>query len=372
MRHFLLALLLALSFASFCSDTTKVQIQGRAFKFPVPEGYIDYYKIDTVAIQTVAHTVKKNIKPVLCYITSSNLVKIAALDSLFFEKFFLLYYTKGYMATPYDDTRFSRILDTVCSFNLRSMSPYIEAKIDSLWRKHYDANGITAEHEDLNYCRSKEKCWAYKVAISNLTTSQNSWVDIQGVGFIKINNRVFNFLFQDKLDKTTTLAAFTKELDNILALIYSSSKFTGKDFFDLGLDNILDKNYSSALTNLNKAIELNPKLSEAYYQRAFVKLTLKDSQGAVKDYDKYISMDPNFYEAYYNRGLAYVDLGNTSNALLDFNKAIKLNPKHDLSYYFRAIIKSYLKDTNGGCSDFDMAIKLGYSDAKETKAKFCH
>ena len=58
-----------------------------------------------------------------------------------------------------------------------------------------------------------------------------------------------------------------------------------------------------ALANYNKAIELNPKNSEAYYKRGLLKEALIDEKGAVEDFTKAIALDPKNIEAYLNRGI---------------------------------------------------------------------
>jgi tetratricopeptide (TPR) repeat protein len=45
---------------------------------------------------------------------------------------------------------------------------------------------------------------------------------------------------------------------------------------------------------------------------------------AISDWDKAIELDPNFSAVYYNRGIAYANRGETQNAIADFKKVLEL------------------------------------------------
>lgn len=79
----------------------------------------------------------------------------------------------------------------------------------------------------------------------------------------------------------------------------------------------------NAIASLNKAIQLNPKLVEAYRLRADIYLHLENYQYSIKDYDKAIELDPDHGGTYYDRGIANQNLGNYFKAINDFGKAIK-------------------------------------------------
>ena len=48
---------------------------------------------------------------------------------------------------------------------------------------------------------------------------------------------------------------------------------------------------------------------------------------AMSDYNKAIEINPNYAEAYNNRGIIYDKQGNFTQAMSDYNKAIEINPK---------------------------------------------
>jgi tetratricopeptide (TPR) repeat protein len=117
-----------------------------------------------------------------------------------------------------------------------------------------------------------------------------------------------------------------------------------------------------AINNLNTAIALNPKYSDAYNLRARIKSKLKNFSGALNDYNTAIeigSSDPS--ETHRHRGkIKYMNLNDTFGALEDYNKAIEIDSNNVLAYVYRGIIKhDQLKDIPGAMADWDKAIKIG-------------
>ena len=66
----------------------------------------------------------------------------------------------------------------------------------------------------------------------------------------------------------------------------------------------------------------------AYTNRGVAYNDLKQYERAISDYNKAIELNPNFALAYNNRGWAYYCLKKYQQALKDFDKAIELNPNN--------------------------------------------
>jgi tetratricopeptide (TPR) repeat protein len=80
-----------------------------------------------------------------------------------------------------------------------------------------------------------------------------------------------------------------------------------------------------AIGAYTKAIEVDPKNSTNYFQRARAKRHyLKDLRGAIADYDIVIAFDSEHDAAYVNRALAKYALNDKSGSLQDFRSAAKL------------------------------------------------
>ena len=79
-----------------------------------------------------------------------------------------------------------------------------------------------------------------------------------------------------------------------------------------------------ALTDFNRAIELDPNFSEAYNNRGNLRLDSEDRQGALADFNRAIELNPSNATAHYNRGLLRVDFGDRQGAVADLQVAADL------------------------------------------------
>lgn len=112
-----------------------------------------------------------------------------------------------------------------------------------------------------------------------------------------------------------------------------------------------------------KAIQLNPKMIDAYRQRAEVYLETKEFKLAIKDYDKVIELDPDYGGTYHDRGLAKQNLGNYNEAIEDFSKAIEAkksigDPYSYLAYQNRANAYVKIGNYHAAIEDYSKAIEL--------------
>ena len=93
-----------------------------------------------------------------------------------------------------------------------------------------------------------------------------------------------------------------------------------------------DAYYNRAYINLTrKAIQLNPRMTDAYYNRAYINLTRKDIQNpdlqkTVEDLNKALELDPKFIDALYAMAAAQKKLGNYHTALEYLEKLIQIEP----------------------------------------------
>jgi tetratricopeptide (TPR) repeat protein len=124
----------------------------------------------------------------------------------------------------------------------------------------------------------------------------------------------------------------------------------------------------AAIQELNKAIQLNPRSTVAYFLRAYVYEQIQEFRQSLSDYDRAIALTPQSFTAYNNRGkLKYQKLNDSQGALADWNRAIALeersanalNPKLATIYSNRGILKyEKLNDNQGALADYDRAIAL--------------
>ncbi len=152
----------------------------------------------------------------------------------------------------------------------------------------------------------------------------------------------------DKYKEAITNYDKAIELNPQLAIAYNNR----------GTENAALHKYKEAIEDYNKAIELNPQLVEAYNNRGNAKSNLGDSKEAIADYNKAIELDPQYVDAYYNRGNAKLHSGKNEEAIEDYNKAIELNPKYAKAYCNRGVAKLALGRHEEAIKDYDKAKTL--------------
>ncbi|NLJ39968.1 MAG: tetratricopeptide repeat protein, partial [Candidatus Atribacteria bacterium] len=129
--------------------------------------------------------------------------------------------------------------------------------------------------------------------------------------------------------------------------------YRGKENFKKGFYDKAFEDFTLAIQDFIKAIEIdpelaekiNPKLAAAYYNRGDDCFWEEDYDQAIQDYTKAIEIDPKLAEkinpklaeAYYLRGNAYYNKALYDQAIQDYTKAIEINPKDALFYYNRGI-----------------------------------
>lgn len=121
--------------------------------------------------------------------------------------------------------------------------------------------------------------------------------------------------------------------------------------------------YTKAISDATRAIELNPTFAESYTNRGVACRNLGQYDKAVSDHTKAIELNPTFAVAYNNRGVVYLELSQYDKVISDFTKAIELNPKLAEAYFGRGIAYIKLKQFAEAASDYSEVIKLTPEDA---------
>jgi tetratricopeptide (TPR) repeat protein len=115
----------------------------------------------------------------------------------------------------------------------------------------------------------------------------------------------------------------------------------------------------SALIDLDKAIELDPRYSNAYSNRALVYYSLKEYEKVIQDVNSFMRIVNEQNADMINlRALANLNLNKNQEALNDYNLAIQLNPRQGVFFQNRSYLLSKLGDKK--ClSDILKAQQLG-------------
>ena len=125
------------------------------------------------------------------------------------------------------------------------------------------------------------------------------------------------------------------------------------------------KDFNSAISLFDEAINLNSENAQAWYGRGTAYASLKQYERAIQDFNKTIQIDPNNVKAYYNRGVTYNDgFMQYERAIADYDKAIQLNPKLSEAYNNRGTAYCHLKQYERAIQDFNKAIQIDPNDAE--------
>jgi tetratricopeptide (TPR) repeat protein len=135
-------------------------------------------------------------------------------------------------------------------------------------------------------------------------------------------------------------------------------------------DNFDDRH--GAMKDYNTALEKNPKFADAFFARGNIKMKLQDYYGAISDYSAAIGLNENYIEAYFNRGKAKQMLLAYEDAINDCSKIIEMHPKNIDAYYMRGILRINFGDTKNGCLDLSKAGELGDLKAYEAIKEKCN
>lgn len=104
---------------------------------------------------------------------------------------------------------------------------------------------------------------------------------------------------------------------------------TATDFFTQGDYEYESGDCKKALVSYANATKLNPKLAEAYNNRAYTNMRMQNYADAITDLDKAIKIRPDYVNALMNRGDIYNYYYNIdrNKALADYDKVLSLGPE---------------------------------------------
>lgn len=201
------------------------------------------------------------------------------------------------------------------------------------YKKAVDAfsNVLTKATDD----KLKKYCFIYRAfSYNGLNDFKNAIADLDNAIELDPND------LASYTDRGKT-KAYSKDLDGAKKdfLFILTKDSTGRQaeaaLYYLGKIAYSEGQFEQSIKYYDKLLDLAPKDSEAYFNRAAAKGMIMDVSGSIKDYDKAIEFNPNYMEAYANRGVAKINLltskGNiqptkeqTSDACADLKKAKQL------------------------------------------------
>ena len=99
-----------------------------------------------------------------------------------------------------------------------------------------------------------------------------------------------------------------------------------------GTSSMRSKKYEEAIECFEKAVELKPEFTEAYYNIGISYIELGKHKDSAKVLKRVIQLDPDNANAYYGLGYAYYSLKKYDDALTAFKHSIELKPDNAFAH----------------------------------------
>ena len=138
------------------------------------------------------------------------------------------------------------------------------------------------------------------------------------------------------------------------------------EYISLGLACLKKDQIDDAISNFNKAIELDPGNAAIYVVRGNAYHCLDQLDNAISDYNKAIEINPDLAAAYHDRGILYQNQGKFDKAISDYSRVLELNPDDALlgAAYRTRGLAYYSKGKYGeALSDYDKAVEFDPENA---------
>ena len=139
--------------------------------------------------------------------------------------------------------------------------------------------------------------------------------------------------------------------------------FNAEYYTNSGIDKTNKGEYISALEDFNKSIKIRPNWELTYFSKGIVFHKLNRLEEAYENYTKAIEINKKMTDAYYNRAQTILAAENNTaedlkKALTDLEEAVKLDNKFIDAMYYSAVVKMKLNDYQGAIDLLDKIIKI--------------
>ena len=138
-------------------------------------------------------------------------------------------------------------------------------------------------------------------------------------------------------------------------------------------------NFAKSVEDFNVYETLNPNSPALYSNRGLAYNGLKDYDNALKDYARCLELDSLYEGALFNRSITYRSMGDSLSdkkyyvlSAADLSKCIQISPNKPSYYYLRGICYLMADDRVGACSDFHEASNMHYTPADNLIQTYCN
>jgi len=136
-----------------------------------------------------------------------------------------------------------------------------------------------------------------------------------------------------------------------------------QSFYDKGLKELWQENWSTALTYFQKATEKNPDNADTWVAVGYCYGRLGYYEEAIESFKQAIRIKSDFAEAHSLLGLAYGGLGRRQEAIESYKQAIRIKPDFAEAYCGLGINYGVLGQMQEAIESFKQAIRINPDDA---------
>jgi tetratricopeptide (TPR) repeat protein len=180
------------------------------------------------------------------------------------------------------------------------------------------------------------------------------------------NNSVksISFYLADGKKRSVDVSYLSNNLANQLECLKSgesSLALTMEEYRKMASEAGEKEDYEKAISNINKAIQIDPNYIENYISKGFYLTFLNRYQEAYDEYSLAIKIDSSYSNSYDNRAGLLSQIGQYNEALRDYTTAIQYaeSSKYKAQYLTnRGITKGLMRDLDGEYNDLTDALKL--------------
>ena len=132
-----------------------------------------------------------------------------------------------------------------------------------------------------------------------------------------------------------------------------------------------EKDYKGAIALFTQALQDQPDVAEAYYQRGLAYFKLGDFQAAISDYTNTLHIESDDAKVHFARGLAHLSANQVDRAISDAKQAILLKPDYAAAYNLIGMVRQRQGAARKAIASYKKAVEFYLDQRDITNCRRC-
>ena len=137
---------------------------------------------------------------------------------------------------------------------------------------------------------------------------------------------------------------------------------TANDLMNEGLNFLNKGNYNDALDKFNKALDVDPNLTEYNYYKGVTQQLLSQFDNALESFNKELSLNPNHINSLISKGTTLCILDRKEDGIAEFDKALEIEPNNIQALNNKSIALQQLNKYDESIECLDKSIEADNSN----------